>query len=159
MLDRINSPFFFAENTVTGAAYYDMPHECLLPQVLELQSNIMLQHDGSLRHWSLDGRNLLNRHFPGRWIGRDEPIAWPSRSLISPPCIFFFRDTSSIVCLRNPCSRSCRTLYKDCCGSQKRWCFYDAACMDELEYRLDILRASRGAHVEVLKLTIKIWQT
>ena len=30
--------------------------------------------------WGLRVRPLLNENFPNRWIGRDEPHAWPPRS-------------------------------------------------------------------------------
>jgi hypothetical protein len=35
-------------------------------------------------------REYLNTRFPGRWIGRVEPIAWPSRSLDLTILDFFF---------------------------------------------------------------------
>jgi hypothetical protein len=41
MHDRVIGSFVFAEDTVTGANYYDMIHEYLLPQVLELQPKKM----------------------------------------------------------------------------------------------------------------------
>jgi hypothetical protein len=37
-------------------------------------------HDGAVTHFSLIARRYLNRKFPGQWIGRGGPIAWPPRS-------------------------------------------------------------------------------
>jgi hypothetical protein len=45
MHDRVIGPFVFADHTATGANYYDMIHEYLFPQVLELQPNIIFQQD------------------------------------------------------------------------------------------------------------------
>jgi hypothetical protein len=34
-------------------------------------------------------REYLNTHFPGRWIGKTAPIAWPPRSPDLTPLYFF----------------------------------------------------------------------
>jgi hypothetical protein len=65
--------------------------------VLELQPNIIFQQDGAPPHWSLQIRYLLNRHFPGRWIGRGEKSPGHRAPLISRPWIFSFGHTSRIV--------------------------------------------------------------
>lgn len=36
--------------------------------------------DGTSSHFSLVARRFLNRKFPGRWVGKGGPIAWPPRS-------------------------------------------------------------------------------
>jgi len=37
-------------------------------------------HDGAPPHFSRIARQYLNDHFPGKWIGRNGPVAWPPRS-------------------------------------------------------------------------------
>jgi hypothetical protein len=37
-------------------------------------------HDGAPPHFSHIARQYLNDNFPGKWIGRCGPVAWPSRS-------------------------------------------------------------------------------
>ena len=37
-------------------------------------------HDGAPPHFSRIARQYLNNHFPGKWIGHNEPVAWPPRS-------------------------------------------------------------------------------
>jgi hypothetical protein len=148
MHDRVIGPFVFAEDTVTGANYYDMIHEYLLPQVLELQPNIIFQQDGAPPHWSLQIRHLLNRHFRGRWIGCGGPITWPPRSPDITPLDFFL--------WRYVKDRVYATLVPDIATLRTRIALeeFDDAMLQrvwmELEYRLDVLRATKGTHVEVL---------
>ena len=40
-------------------------------------------------HWILDVRRFLDVTFPNRWIGRDGPTPWPSRSPDITPLEFF----------------------------------------------------------------------
>jgi hypothetical protein len=46
---------------------------------------VWLQQDGAPAHFALSVRNVLNGHFPGRWIDRGSPTSpapmpWPPRS-------------------------------------------------------------------------------
>ena len=46
---------------------------------------MVYQHDGAPAHYAVRVRQLLNRVFPGRWMGRGStrlpaPVAWPPRS-------------------------------------------------------------------------------
>lgn len=56
-----------------------------LPELLEdvpldRRAALTFQHDGAPAHFSARTRQFLNERFPGRWIGRGGPIAWPPRS-------------------------------------------------------------------------------
>ena len=48
-----------------------------------------LLHDGAPAHFAVNVRTHLNRVFPGRWIGRGGPVAWPARSPDLNPCDFW----------------------------------------------------------------------
>jgi len=37
-------------------------------------------HDGAPPHSSCISHHYLKDHFPGKWIGRNGPVAWPPRS-------------------------------------------------------------------------------
>jgi hypothetical protein len=102
MHDRIISPFFFAEKTVTANVYLDMLEQFVISQLREQLPNIMLQQDGAPPHWSLLVRKCLDRHFPGRWIGRDEPIAWPLWSPDITPLDFFMWGYVKDIIYANP---------------------------------------------------------
>ena len=139
--DIVIGPSFFAEKMITGVIYYDMIHEYLLPQALELQPVIMFQQDGAPVHWSLDVpvRDLLNRHFPGRWIGHDGPIAWPPLSHITSLDFFFWgfiKDNVNKMPVPDLATLHRWIVAVDVAMPQ-------SVCM-ELEYRLDILRTTRG---------------
>jgi hypothetical protein len=47
---------------------------------LPIRQIMWFQHDGCPAHYSLIARELLNREFNGRWIGRGGLINWPARS-------------------------------------------------------------------------------
>jgi hypothetical protein len=98
---------------------------------------------------SLDVRRALNATFPGRWIGRDGPTDWPPRSPdITPFSIFlwgYVKDRIYATKVRD--FRDLRAWIVETVGSmtpdvlQRTWA--------ELDCRLNILRVTSGAHVEV----------
>lgn len=47
------------------------------------------QQDGCPAHSTHLITNFLNRHFPGKWIGRYGPVHWPARSPDLTPLDFF----------------------------------------------------------------------
>jgi hypothetical protein len=78
----VYGPFFFMETTITGIVYLDMFQQFLIPQLDEddQEGRIHFQQDGAPPHYHEEVREYLNKRFPGRWIGRAAPIAWPPRS-------------------------------------------------------------------------------
>jgi hypothetical protein len=69
--------------------------ETVLPGLLEdvplaVRQRLWFQHDGARAHYGEDVRQWLNATYPGRWIGRGGPIAWPPRSSDLTPMDFFF---------------------------------------------------------------------
>ena len=49
-------------------------------------------------HFSLKVRDYLDKEFPGRWIGRGGPLAWPPRSPdLSPLDLFFWGYVKQLV--------------------------------------------------------------
>lgn len=59
--------------------------ENILPTFLEdipllQRQSIVYQHDGAPAHYSRNVREILNRRFPNKWIGRGGPTSWPPRS-------------------------------------------------------------------------------
>lgn len=75
---------YFIEGTLNGLKYRDFLED-ELPSLLEdvalsIRQTMWLQHDGCPAHYSLIAREVLNRYFNGRWIGRGGVINWPARS-------------------------------------------------------------------------------
>ena len=53
------------------------------------RKSLYLQHDGATPHYAVIVREWLEEKFPGRWIGRHEPLDWPPHSPDLTPCDFF----------------------------------------------------------------------
>lgn len=84
--DYLIGPYFF-DGPVNAASYSAMLETWLIPQLRDrgLLDDVWLQHDGAPAHFALSVRDVLNEHFPGRWIGRGSPtspapLPWPPRS-------------------------------------------------------------------------------
>ena len=77
--------------TITGIIYFDMLQEFLIPQLDkdDQEGHIHLQQDGAPPHYLGEVGEYVNTCFPGRWIGRTAPIAWPPHSLDLTPLDFF----------------------------------------------------------------------
>jgi hypothetical protein len=66
----------------------NMP-DFLVDVSLIIRRELHFMHDGAPAHFSLVACRYMNRKFPGRWIGRGGPIAWPSRSPDLNPLDFY----------------------------------------------------------------------
>jgi hypothetical protein len=99
-------------------------------------------------HWGLCVRDFLNEQFPDRWIGRDGPIPWPPLSPDITPLDFFLwcyvkdivyrTKVRNIDDLRHRITEAIATVYAQIL--EKTWA--------DIEYRLNVLRATKGTHVE-----------
>ena len=78
---KVYGPFFFAEARVTGPVYLDMIDQFLEPQLLTVGiDTVVFQQDGAPCNYAVIVRDYLDRHFPGRWIGRGGKQSWAARS-------------------------------------------------------------------------------
>ncbi|KFM59228.1 hypothetical protein X975_23270, partial [Stegodyphus mimosarum] len=149
MHDRVIGPFFFTEKTVSSVVYLDVLENFVFPQLEELQPHVFLQQDGAPPHWDTIVRSSWKDHFTGRWIGRGGPIPWPPRSPDITPLDFFLwgfvkdnvyrRRVSNMDDLKVRITTAIASVDADMLAGTWR----------EIKYRLDILRAKKGAHVEV----------
>ncbi|CAL1260856.1 unnamed protein product [Larinioides sclopetarius] len=111
-----------------------------IPQICHLQPHIYRQQDGSPPHWSQIVRDHLDKEFSDRWIGRDGPILWPPLLLL-----VVYEGTGvcfacgSIEDLKVRISLVAQTVPQSMLANT--W--------DELEYRLDVVRATNCAHIEL----------
>lgn len=152
MQDRIIGPFMFAENTITGTIYLDMLEMYVFPQIDEIEREkgieVTFQQDGAPCHYSLIVQEALNNRFPDRWIGRNGPIMWPPRSPDLTPLDFFFwgyvknlvyaEKIRDLQHLRERIYAAITTVTPEML--QNTW--------REVDYRLDVCRATGGAHIE-----------
>ena len=84
--DYLIGPYFF-DGPMNAASYSALLETWLIPQLRDrgLLHDVCLHHDGAPTHFALSVRDVLNEHFPGRWIGRGSPtslapLPWPPRS-------------------------------------------------------------------------------
>ena len=149
MHDKIIGPFFLAEKSITAQIYLDVLTEYMSPQLEQYQPQVIFQKDGAPSHWGLEIRQFLNETFPNRWIGRDGFIPWPPHSPdITPLDFFLWGYVKDIVN---------RTKVRDINDLQHRIIkAIDTVTVDvlartwqEIAYRLDIVRETDGAHVQV----------
>lgn len=106
---QIIGPYFFDRN-LTGPVY-SFFLENSLPVLLEdvpLATRLMMwyQQDGCPAHYSVIARQALNAIFPGRWIGRAGPVAWPPRSPdLTPLDFFLWGRVKDLVYQQQPTTR------------------------------------------------------
>jgi len=121
----------------------------VLSQLEEFQPWIIFQQGGAPPHWGLHVRRFLEAAFPNRWIGTDGPTPWPPRSPDITPLDFFIwgyikdkvfsTPAPDITNLKARITDAFATLTEDMLDNTWR----------EIDYRLGVLRATKGAHVEV----------
>ena len=146
---EVIGPFFFAEVTINSNVYLDMLEGYALPQIEAYQPHVLFQLDGAPPHWARIVRNVLDHNFPDRWIGRGGPISWPPRSPDITPLDFFLwgyvkdrvyrTKVRDLQILRARITEAIASVTPEMLANVWR----------EVEYRLDIARATSGAHIQV----------
>ena len=149
MHDKIIGPFFFAEKSITAQIYLNVLTEYVSLQLEQYQPQVIFQRGSAPPHWGHEVCQCLNETFPDRWIGCDGPIPWPPRSSdITPLDFLLWGYVKDIIY---------RTKVRDINDLQHRIIeAIDTVIVDmlartwqEIEYRLDIIRANDSAHGEV----------
>ena len=149
MHDKIIDPFFFTEKSITAQIYLDILTEYTSPQLEQYRPQVIFQQDSAPPHWRLEVYQFLNETFPDRWIGHDGIIPWlPHSSDITPLNFFLWGYVKDIVYqtkvrdindLQHQIIEGIDTVTVDMLA--RTW--------QEIEYRLDIVHAIDGAHIEV----------
>jgi len=128
----------------------------LMPQLQEKSEDFIFQQDGAPPHFHFDVRAHLIANFPSRWLGRpsrnESPLLiWPPWSPDLTPCDFFLWDYIKDCVDVAPMPRDLPQLRQrimkavaaiDCHVLLRVW--------QELDYRIDICRVTKGAHIEHL---------
>jgi hypothetical protein len=150
---KICGPFFFTEATVTGATYLDMLEQWLLPQLEEDTVDFIFQHDSAPRITitTFGATSMTDCHNDGLAVqlqGIKNCCVGHRVPQISPCVISSCVVTSRIV---PPLSNTLDNLRARITAAiteidpnmlQRVW--------EELDYRLDVCRVTRGAHIEHL---------
>jgi hypothetical protein len=140
--DSVTGPFFFEEATVTGASYLNMLQNYAITQIPQ---GYFFQQDGAPPRCANTVKAFLDQQFPGKWIGRRGPIAWPPRSPDLTPLDFFLwgyikdlvyqTKVQDVAELRRRITAACETV--------------TPVMLQEVEYHLNIFWATKGAHMEI----------
>jgi hypothetical protein len=135
---KVYGPFFFANATVTK------------------HTDVHIPARRSPAHFHCEVRQYLNTVLPGRWIqlasGNDQPLLlWPAKSPDITPCDFFLWGYVKDRVFVPPLPRDLADLKARIVAAVKN---IDAPMLtrvwQELEYRIDVCRVTRGAHIEHL---------
>ena len=99
--------------------------------------------DGVPPHFSCFVTDVLNQRFPDAWIGKGGPIPWPPPSPNLSPLdlrtLCMLRRLRNIQHLQERITSAIETVTRDMI--QKTW--------QEIEFRLDVSRATNVAHIEM----------
>jgi hypothetical protein len=123
---------------------------------LYLLPTSIFQQDGSPARFHCEVRQYLNAVLPGLWVGRasgndQHLILWPPRSPDITPCDFFLWEYVKDRVFVPPLPRDLADLKTRITAAMK---IIDAPMLtrvwQELEYRIDVCRVTRGAHIEHL---------
>ncbi|GBM31082.1 hypothetical protein AVEN_32465-1 [Araneus ventricosus] len=133
-----------AEPTVTSNIYRDMLQ---LYVILQFSEGVIFQQDGAPPHDGNIIREFLNTTFPQRWIGRGAVTAWRSPDIT--PLDFYLWgyvkqhvNSERINDINHLKQRITDVIHSVTPDSFTRvW--------EELDYRLDVCRATNGAHIEL----------
>ncbi|XP_067142182.1 uncharacterized protein [Centruroides vittatus] len=136
--------------TGAGIAYFLLAPLQFYHNTAKSRDVLVVQQDGAPPHWRLHVRCFLDIQFPDCWIGCGGPIPWPPRSPDITPLDCFFWEFVEDKVYTGVKIRDLQHL---------RVCIQDAVAAvrpemlerikQEMEYRLDVLRSTKGAHVEV----------
>jgi len=128
-----------------------------MPQLVDEEvQGYIYQQDGAPSHWHKEVREYLNKHLTGRWVGRaaatdNNFCTWPPRSPDLTVCDFFLwgfvKDNIYVPPLPKTLSEL-RERINTTIGNVTQDVF--ERVWREWEYRLDICRVTRGAHIECI---------
>jgi hypothetical protein len=92
---------------------------------------------------------MLGITWTERWVGRGGPIAWPPRSPDLTPLGFFLWGYLKNVIYQVKCNdrQHLKALIREAVATVRPNMLQ--ATWNEVEYRLDISRATKGAHIEI----------
>lgn len=117
---------------------------------LEVRQNMWFQHDGCPAHYSVIAREVLDRNFNGRWIGRGGPVNWPARSPdLTSPDFFLWGSLKAKVYNQVPTTREdmIERIRNACAEIQEDTLL---RCLHSFEIRINKCIEVEGRHFEHL---------
>lgn len=152
--NEVKCTFFFNEKTVHQGNYLDMLEQYAMPIITDGEDDggLIFQQDGAPPHYASIVREYLDETLPQRWCGRgggEGWRAWPARSPDLTPLDFFLWGyvknlvyqvrINDLAHLKARITDAINSVTPEMLGHV--W--------GELEYRLDVCRATNGSHIEL----------
>ena len=152
--NRVIGTFYFHDPTVCQGNYLDMLENYAEPIITDgdESESVIFQQDGAPPHYATIVRDFLDSTFPQRWCGRgggEGWRAWPPRSPDLTPLDFFLWGyvkalvyqvkIKDLFHLKTRIADAINTVTPAMLG--RVW--------QDLEYRLDVCRATNGSHIEL----------
>jgi hypothetical protein len=120
----------------------------LSPQLEDHQQHVVFQLDGAPSHWARIFQEFLDMHFPGHWVGHDGSILWPPQSPdIMLLDLFMWGHIKDIV-YKTPVTSLDELKLRIFAVNETVTPQILENTWRVSEYRLGILCATKGAHVE-----------
>jgi hypothetical protein len=101
--------------------------------------------------WAPIAGEFLEMHFPGRFVECDGQIPWPPHTFSITPLNFFLLRYVTDIVYKTPVTSLDELKLRIVAVVERDTPRMLENSWRETEYRLDILRAMRGTHVEVLE--------
>ncbi|GBL85010.1 hypothetical protein AVEN_42252-1 [Araneus ventricosus] len=146
---EVIGPFFFAETTINSVTYLDMLEMYAVPQMQQHQPDVIFQQDGAPPHWGMIVRDFLDENLPDRWCGRGGLIPWPPRSPDITPLDFFLWGFVKNIVYKTPVPSLDELKRRIVTAIQNVTPQMLENTWREIEFRLDVLRATKGSHVQI----------
>ncbi|GBN91521.1 hypothetical protein AVEN_239947-1 [Araneus ventricosus] len=121
-----------------------------VPQMQKHQPDVIFQQDGAPPHWGMIARDFLDENFPDRWCGRGGPIPWPPRSPDITQLDFFLWGFVKNIVYKTPVPSLDELKRRIVTAIQNVTPQTLENTWREIEFRLDVLRATKGRHVQIL---------
>ncbi|GBN63446.1 hypothetical protein AVEN_177709-1 [Araneus ventricosus] len=129
-----------------------------LYSVPQFTEDVIFQQDGVPPHYGNIIREFLDTTFPQGWIGRGAVMAWPPRSPDITPLDFYLRGyvkqhgyserINEINHLKQRITNVIHSVTPDILT--RVW--------EELDYRLDVCRATNRAHIKLRRTGMQTWR-
>ena len=153
---KVYGQFFFAKTPVTGINYLDMLQLWLMPQLQDDSEDFIFQQDEARPHFHFDVRTHISANLRGRWIGRafhndSRLLPWPPRSPDLSPCHFFLwgyiKNRVYVPSMPSDLSQLRQRIVEAVAAIDRQML---QRVWQELDYRIDICRFTKGGHFEHL---------
>ena len=145
---------FIIEDRMRGEDYLNFVADVVMPILddmpLHSRWHLWYQLDGASAHFTFPVCQWLDHHFPGKWIGRAGPVAWPARSSDLTPLHFFLWGCMKEKVYETEIASREELIAKINRTAMEIWQYVLGNVQQEIRRRAETLVHARGGHFEHL---------